>query len=77
MLWVLSERLCYSKERKPDHLFKDEANYSCVNIVAIEEESFNCMNLTDGATFPIAQIKSENQDSIKNNYPHHTKRRIR
>ena len=40
-----------------DHTFNDKIKLSRKNIVAIEEEWFSGMNLTDGATFPTALIK--------------------
>ena len=50
----------------------------CENIVVIEEEQFDDMNLTDGATFPKGLIKrAKTRVNQKIQFPHDTKQHIR
>ena len=51
--------------KKSEFSTKDKVKLFRKNIVVIQEEWFADMNLTDGATFPMALIKHENQESTK------------
>ena len=52
-------------EKQSDHKSNNQVKIFTENIVVKEEEWFADMNLTDGATFPMALIKHENQESTK------------
>ena len=62
---------------KSDHSSNNKVELSWKNIVVVEEEWFADMDLTDGATFPMAltkQSKSRSNQKIK--FPCDTKQYI-
>ena len=57
-IWYICELLWNRIEKQSDHTSNDKVRLFRENIVVIEEEWFVDMNLTDGATFLAALIKS-------------------
>ena len=63
--------------KQSDHTSNDKVLKNQESAVLVEEEWFNYMNWTDGATFMTALIKfAKTRVNQKINFPHETKQRI-